>query len=137
MTRRSERHTRMQKSVPNLRRVKMSKMGHGDLSSCWLFCDLKSSSGVVPWYVYWYSPFACYYKRNLQTHKPLEKIKVNPEKSIRIPGQVEGAWPLRWYVQPAVNHQPSYRWGDSDSWPRAGNPRCQKIRKVVPSEARN
>ena len=32
------------------------------------------------------------------------------------------------YVQPAVNRQPGYRWGDSDSWFRVENPRF--LRKV-------
>ena len=33
------------------------------------------------------------------------------------------------HVQPAVNRQPGYRWGDLDRWSRPGNPRFLKPEK--------
>ena len=52
---------------------------------------------------------------------PLEE-SASHQNATRISGQIDGSDRLRvYYVQPAVNCQPSYRWGISDIKPHAVN----------------
>ena len=68
----------------------------------------------------------------------LEKIKMKPEKSIKSLGQIVVSWPLCWHVQPAVNRQPGYRRGDSDTCSCRENIRfLKKSRNDRQSEPKN
>ena len=59
-------------------------------------------------------------ERTYKRRANLEK-RLKPNKSIKCSGQVPGSAPLRAYMQPVVNRQPGYRWGDSDNWLRPQN----------------